>query len=131
VDRKLPTGRLNKQKAYFKNAKVLIMSVLRINQRSLEALFIVRSMRGSQIQFGREVERADLAGDCARKMINPHFPSLAFVASFLAVFGRLDPFDPRLMYVWMPFSISWRVSVAEGYEKGRRSESCAMAIAER
>jgi hypothetical protein len=51
-------------------------------------------------------------------MINPHFPSLAFVASFLAAFGRLDPFNPRLMYLWVPFSISWPVSVAEGYEKG-------------
>jgi hypothetical protein len=33
-------------------------------------------------------------------MINPHFPSLAFVAGFLAAFGRLDPFNPSLMYLW-------------------------------
>jgi hypothetical protein len=33
------------------------------------------------------------------KMINLISSSVAFVAIFLAAFGRLDPFDPRLMYL--------------------------------
>jgi hypothetical protein len=33
------------------------------------------------------------------KIINLISPAAAFVASFLAAFGRLDPFDPRLIYV--------------------------------
>jgi hypothetical protein len=50
-------------------------------------------------------------------MINPHFPSLAFVASFLAAFGRLDPFDPRLMYLWVPFSIFGRFQLPRDTRK--------------
>jgi hypothetical protein len=33
------------------------------------------------------------------KMINLISPSVAFVAILPAAFGRLDPFDPRLMYL--------------------------------
>jgi hypothetical protein len=32
-------------------------------------------------------------------MINLISPSVAFAAIFLAAFGRLDPFDPGLMYL--------------------------------
>jgi hypothetical protein len=88
-------------------------------------------MRGSQIQFGSESRQSSFGSRLrTSQVINPHFPSLSFVASFLAAFGRLDPFDPRLMYLSLPFSIFWPVSI-DGHEKGRRSESCAVAIAER
>jgi hypothetical protein len=33
------------------------------------------------------------------RMINLISPSVAFVAIFPAAFGRLDPFDPHLMYL--------------------------------
>jgi hypothetical protein len=44
-------------------------------------------------------------------MINLISPSVAFVATFLAAFGRLDPFDRRLMYLWVLFSTFWPFSV--------------------
>jgi len=59
-------------------------------------------------------------------MINLISPS---VAIFLAALGRLDPFDPRLMYPWVLFSTFWPVSVTRRYGKGRQPESFAMAIA--
>ena len=63
-------------------------------------------MRGSQIQFGSESRQSSFGSRLrTSQVINPHFPSLSFVASFLAAFGRLDPFDPRFMYLSLPFSI--------------------------
>jgi hypothetical protein len=53
------------------------------------------------------------------KMINPLFPSLAFVASFLAAFGRLDRLAPVLCTFGCLLVFFGRVSVAEGCEKGR------------
>jgi hypothetical protein len=50
-------------------------------------------------------------------MINPHFTTLGFVAIFLAAFGRFSPFDPRLMCLWVPFSIFWPISVDEDTRK--------------
>jgi hypothetical protein len=60
-------------------------------------------MRGSQIDLDSKLDRAALeaVGQAIAhgKMINLISPSVAFVAIFLAAFGRLDPSDPRLMYL--------------------------------
>jgi hypothetical protein len=89
-------------------------------------------MRGSQFDLASKVDRAAL--EAVRqaiahgKMINVISPS---VAIFLAAFGRLDRFDPRLMYLLVLLGIFWPVSIAGRYEKGRWPESYAMAIAQR
>jgi hypothetical protein len=56
-------------------------------------------MRGSQIRFGSESQQSR-SGSCLAsiahgKMINLISTPVAFVAIFLAAFGRLDPFDPH------------------------------------
>jgi hypothetical protein len=60
-------------------------------------------MRGSQIDLDPKLDRAALGAVwlpiAHGKMINLISPSVAFVAIFLAAFGRLDPFDRRLMYL--------------------------------
>ena len=58
-------------------------------------------MRGSQFDLDPKLTRAALEAVWQAiahgKMINLISPSVAFVAVFLAAFGRFDPFDPRLM----------------------------------
>jgi hypothetical protein len=59
-----------------------------------------------------KIDRAVWQAIAHGKVLNPHFTALAFVACFLAALGRPDLFDPRLMYLLLPFSISWPVSVS-------------------
>jgi hypothetical protein len=60
-------------------------------------------MRGSHIDLDPEVDRAALEAVSHRlRTVNgqSHFPfCFAFVAIFSGCFGRLDPFDRRLMYL--------------------------------
>jgi|SRR5580704_8866400 hypothetical protein len=74
-------------------------------------------MRGSKIRFVSESRQSRWQAIAHGKMTNPLFPSLAFLASFLVAFGRLDPFDPRLMYLWVPFSIFGRFQLPKDTRK--------------
>jgi hypothetical protein len=58
---------------------MLIMSVLGIDRHSLEALFMVGSMRGSEIRSGSESRQSRWQAIAHGKMINPLFPSLALL----------------------------------------------------
>jgi hypothetical protein len=73
-----------------------------LNLGSLEALSRFESLRGSQIRFGFESRQSRSGNRLPNgEMI---YRISRFVALFLAAFGRLDPFDPRLMYLWALFS---------------------------
>jgi hypothetical protein len=100
VDRKLPIRRLNKQKkGPGQNGKMLIMSVFRIKSglfggiiqvripaRLPDPTWIRKPTEPVWKPFGSRLPNGEMI-----YLISP------FVALFLAAFGRLDPFDPRLM----------------------------------